>query len=323
MFWIKSMMLTIQMVGMVGLCGMSSDAEELADNFNLAERYDPELVSDFLSMETEEFEKSYDKNELYEKDILYCTEEAWRFQGIEMLLIYELDDITALRFTNVCPADAVIYEETILYNQYNLIRYFGDYAVSMYFQESRDEQSGEEKIKLIELSFVKITKTLDKSGREDVPPIEDIYRYQEYDYYEGWRELDQAEWNESPGGTKAVYMVNGFGNNAPSQIFVRYQEKIPDLIFREEAWRNYFVGWIDENHFICYNDACLILVHLERNQIEEIITVGQEEDFEPWGCQYEIRGDSLIATCYDVCYYWDIVREDGEVRLVLTERHDN
>lgn len=162
---------------------------------------------------------------------------------------------------------------------------------------------------------------MDKSGREEVT-IEDIYRYQEYDYYEGWRELDQAEWNESPEGTKAVYIVNGLGNNAPSQIFVRYQEKIPDLIFRG-TWQELFEGWIDEDHFICYNDMRLILIHLERNQIEEIITVGQE-DFETWGCQYEIRGDQLIATCInDVCYYWDIVREDGEVRLVLTESHDS
>lgn len=33
MFWLKSILLTIQMVGMVGLCGMSSDTEELADKY--------------------------------------------------------------------------------------------------------------------------------------------------------------------------------------------------------------------------------------------------------------------------------------------------
>ncbi len=38
MLWIKSMMLTIQMAGIMGLCGMSSDAEELADNFNQEKR---------------------------------------------------------------------------------------------------------------------------------------------------------------------------------------------------------------------------------------------------------------------------------------------
>ena len=49
------MTLVIQMAGIIGLWGMSSSAEELADNFYLEERYDTDLVSDFLSMDAEAF----------------------------------------------------------------------------------------------------------------------------------------------------------------------------------------------------------------------------------------------------------------------------
>lgn len=136
---------------------------------------------------------------------------------------YDLDDIRAIRFTNVWPQDTEIYEDTVLGDQ---IRYFGDYAVSMYFQESRDEGSGEK-----------------KSGPE------------------------QAEWEKSPKGTKAVYIVNEMIPNALSPIVVRYQENIPDLIFREQ-WEYCFADWIDEDHFICYNDFGPRLIHLETKEIQ-------------------------------------------------------
>ncbi len=325
MFWLKSMTLVIQMTGMIGLWGMSSSAEEMADNFHLEERYDAGLVSDFLAMDAEAFEKQYDKNALYERDILYCTEEAWRFQGVAQpayddKISYDLDDIRAIRFTNVWPQDTVIYEDTLLFNQFNLVRYFGDYAVSMYFQESRDEESGEERIRLIEFSFVRVE--VSEQDRGEVT-IEYIYKDLEYNYYDGWQEMDQAEWEESPEGTKAVYIVNAISHNAPSQVIVRYQEKIPDLIFRK-TWQYLFEGWIDENHFICYNDLGLYLVHIETRQTEEIVTaLTQEGNYDTWGCEYEIRGDQLIATSiYDECYYWDIVRENGEVRLVKSVDHE-
>ncbi|MFG6335933.1 MAG: hypothetical protein K1W20_10810 [Lachnospiraceae bacterium] len=293
MFWLKGMTLVIQMAGIIGLWGMSSSAEELADNFYLEERYDTDLVSDFLSMDAEAFEKQYDKNALYERNVLYCTEEAWRLHGVAQpacdgVASYYLDDIRAIRFTNVWPQDTVIYEDTILFNQFNLSRYFGDYAVSMYFQESRDEESGEEEIRLIEFSFVRVE--VSEQDRGDVT-IEDIYKSLEYDYYDGWREMDQVQWKKSPEGTKAVYIVNGMIPNAPSQIVMRYQENVPNLILREQ-WEYCFAGWIDEDHFVCYNDAGLYLVHIETRLIEEIVTIStQEGNFETWGCQYEIRGD--------------------------------
>lgn len=322
MFWLKSMTLVIQMTGMIGLWGMSSSAEEMADNFHLEERYDAGLVSDFLAMDAEAFEKQYDKNALYERDILYCTEEAWRFQGVAQpaydgIASYDLDDIRAIRFTNVWPQDTVIHEDTILYNQFNLIRYFGDYAVSMYFQESRDEESGEEGIRLIEFSFVRVE--VSEQDRGEVT-IEDIYKSLEYNYYAGWREMDQAEWEESPEGTKAVYIVNGMIPNAPSQIIVRYQENTPNLIFREQ-WEYCFADWIDEDHFICYNDFGPRLIHLETKQIEDIKI--DEDNYDAYGCKYEIEGDQLIATVLDEEYYrWDIVRENGEVRLVKSVDHE-
>lgn len=39
------------------------------------------IVSDFLSLDAENFEQQYDRNELYEKDILYCDQNAWKYDG--------------------------------------------------------------------------------------------------------------------------------------------------------------------------------------------------------------------------------------------------
>lgn len=311
---------------LIGLWGISGDAEEIVENFNLTEIYDAGVVSDFLSMDAETFEKNYNKNALYEKDILYCTEEAWRFQGVagpavDDTLLYEMDDIRAVRFINVWPQDTVIYEETELYNQYNLVRRFGDYAVSMYFQESRDETGGKEAIRLIEFSFVKIKMSEYDSGKAD---IDYIYRNQEYDYYWGWRERGSGEWSESPQGTKAVYLLNWIIPNGASQIYVRYQEKRQDLIFRD-TWERLFAGWIDEDHFLCYNDGGLYMVHTETGRIEEIITgSAQEDDFEAWGCHYEIKGNQVIATCAnEKVFHWDIVSSAGEVALISREMQNN
>ncbi len=322
MVWLKSIILTIQMAGLLGLWGISGDVEEIVENFNLAEIYDAGIVSDFLSMDAERFEKNHNKIALYERNILYCTKEAWRFQGVagpavDDTLLYEMDDIRAVRFINVWPQDTVVYEETELYNQYNLVRRFGDYAVSMYFQESRDETGGKEEIRLIEFSFVKIKRSEHDNGKAD---IDYIYRNQEYDYYWGWRERGAGEWSESPQGTKAVYLLNWIIPNGASQIYVRYQEKRPDLIFRD-TWEKLFVGWIDENHFLCYDDSGLYMVHTETGRIEEIITVStQEDDFETWGCHYEIKGNLVIATCAnEKVFHWDIVSSAGEVALISRE----
>lgn len=297
------------------------DKDDLADKINFEEIYAEDVVSDFLSMDAEEFENQYDKNALYERDILYCTEEAWKYHGEQLdgftdpKDYYEVDDITALRFINPELADAKLYVETDdLERVENRIFFkcFDDYAVSMYFQEKGDSE-----LELRELSFIKV-KFSEYERRETVPKT--LYELLERNYYEAQEEIAEGEWAESPGKTKAVCISNGALPKHPSQIFVRYQEKIPDLIFRR-TWECYFTGWIDDEHFLFHNDSGLYMIHIETNQLEEIVTVDAHEgNFETWGCEYEIKGEQVIATCLDEEYYrWDIVKENGEIRLVKVE----
>lgn len=303
-------------------CGEAEEQEEaLADKINFEEIYAEDVVSDFLAMDAEEFENQYDKNALYERDILYCTEEAWKYHGEQLdgftdpKDYYEVDDITALRFINPELADAKLYVETDdLERVENRIFFkcFDDYAVSMYFQEKGDSE-----LELRELSFIKV-KFSEYERRETVPKT--LYELLERKYYEAQEEIAEGEWAESPGKTKAVCISNGALPKHPSQIFVRYQEKIPDLIFRR-TWECYFTGWIDDEHFLFHNDSGLYMIHIETNQLEEIVTVDAHEgNFETWGCEYKIKGDQVIATYLDELYYrWDIVKENGEIRLVKAE----
>ena len=295
---------------------------EAAELLNLEGLYDKDVVSDFLSMDREAFEKRYDKNGLYESDILYCTEEAWKYHGEQLdgfsnpKEYFEVDDIWAIRFVNPGLTDQSLYVETEhLEDVRNRIMYqcFEDYAVSMYFQEKKDAQ-GKPELELTELSFIKVK--LGEYERRKTAPKK-LYEILESGYYEAQEEIEAGEWAFSPKKTKAVCISNGALPKHPSQIFVRCQEKAPDLIFRR-TWECLFVGWIDEEHFLFRNDIGLYMVHIENRQIEEIVTVStQEGDFETWGCRYEIRGDQVIATCiHDDCYYWDIVREAGEISLV-------
>lgn len=78
MFWLKSIIITIQAARLVGLLGISNDVEDIIDNFNLEEICDYDTVLDFLSMDTEEFEERYDKNELYERDCRGRIYSVWR-----------------------------------------------------------------------------------------------------------------------------------------------------------------------------------------------------------------------------------------------------
>lgn len=326
MFWLKSIIITIQAARLVGLLGISDDVEDIIKSFDLEEICDYDMVSDFLSMDTEEFEGKYDKNELYERDILYCTQEAWRYQGVptpsyDGAEIYDVDDITAIRFINICPLEEDMPGKDDALGNFQkvemlLLPYYGDCVASMFFQEKKDAQ-GREELKLTEFSFLKVK--MSEHDRREVAP-EELYRVLEWDYYYGWKELQQAEWKVSPGGTKAVYIINGLIPNSPSQIFVRYQEKIPDLIFRR-TWECHFTDWIDEDHFICYNDSGPIMIHLETRQIENIKQ--EEDDYDAWGCEYEIKGDQLLATCLGEEYYrWDIIRKDGDIRIIKTENQD-
>lgn len=324
MFWLRSIILTMQAARLVGLWGISSNVEELIDNFNLMEICDYAMVSDFLSMDTAEFEQRYDKNGLYDRDILYCSREAWKYDGEavdwfqEPEEYYEVEDITAIRFMNGCPVETDVFGENDEAEDNQkmkmlLLQYFDDYAVSMYFHACKDTQSGAEELKLMEASFLKVK--LEEYDRREVAP-KALYELLEDVYYEVQEELRAGEWAVSPDGEKAVYISNGALPKHPSQIYVRYQEKLPDLIFRG-TWEYHFTGWIDENHFICYNDFGPIMIHLENKQIE---IIKQEEDhYDAWGCGYEIKENQLIAACLDEEYYrWDIVRKDGDIRIIKT-----
>ena len=45
-----------------------------------------------------------------------------------------------------------------------------------------------------------------------------------------------------------------------------------------------------------------------------------EDDYDAWGCEYEIKENQLIGTCLDEEYYrWDIIRKDGDIRITKTE----
>ncbi len=287
--------------------------------------YDDAVVSDFLSMNTEEFAKKYDKKELYDRDILYCTREAWKYDGElvdafqEESDCYKVEEITAIRFLNGYSADRDIWEErdTLADNQEagnTDVRYFGDYAMSMYFRQNTEGEKGKEEQELIELSYIKVK--LDESdSRETAPAIlyDDIERY----YYQVQEEIQSGEWAVSPDQQKAVCITNGMIPKHPAQIFVRYQDKHPDVIFRR-TWECHFAEWVDEDHFICYNDGGPIMIHLETHQIEDIKK--EEDDYDTWGCEYEIKGNQLIATFMDEEYYrWDIVREGGEIRMIKAE----
>ena len=119
MFSLRSVIIIMQAARLVGLLGISNDVEDIIDNFNLEEICEYDTVSDFLSMDTEEFEERYDKSELYERDILYCTQEARRYDGEavdwfqEPDEYYDAEDITAIRFINGYPAETNVSGENM------------------------------------------------------------------------------------------------------------------------------------------------------------------------------------------------------------------
>ncbi len=285
--------------------------------------YDEGIVSDFLSMDAEEFERTYDKKQLYAKDILYCSREAWKYDGERVdgfqddRDCYEVENITAIRFGNEHFKDSDFWEGNMTLADEQepgsvVVRYFGEYALSMYFRENAE--GGEGRPELIELSYIKVK--LEKTDSRKVAPAA-LYERLEESYYEVQEEIRSGEWVLSPNQKKAVCISNGMLPKHPSQIFVRYQEKAPDLIFRRTS-ECHFMDWIDANHFICYNDAGPVMVHLESGQIENIKK--KEDDYDGYGCDYEIQGDYLIAVCLDEEYYrWKIVREDGEIRMAATD----
>ena len=116
-------------------------------------------------MDTEEFENQYDRNELYDRGILYCDRCAWKYDGEvvdgfqKQEDYYEVDDITAIRFIDLYASDMVVHSkdddfETGQEEGELVLQYFGDYAVSMYSFIGSDTQSGEN-VNIVEFSYVK------------------------------------------------------------------------------------------------------------------------------------------------------------------------
>lgn len=179
------------------------ESKEAAEILNLEGMYDEDVVSDFLSMDREVFEKQYDKNALYEKDILYCTEEAWKYQGEQLdgfsdpKEYFDIDDIWAIRFVKPGLTEPSLNVETDHFEDVrNRIAYqcFEDYAVSMYFQEKNDVQ-GKPELELTELSFIKVK--FGEDERREIAPRR-LYELLESGYYEAREEIEAGEWAVSP-----------------------------------------------------------------------------------------------------------------------------
>lgn len=284
------------------------------------------VVSDFLALDSEDFENKYDKNQLYERNILYCDMEAWRLQGTQLDGFQDPEDyfdvtnIAALRYT----VDDRLYDFVDEYHEDAdslgssssmtdvYIQHVGDYAISIYFQRDMDTQK-EDSIKLLEISYVKVELGEGEAARS-------LYQYLENDYYEVREAILSEDWIISPEINKEICVMNGALPKHPVQIFIRYRDKRPDTVFRF-TWEQGIVGWIDEEHVVCYMmDWKPKLIHLETNQVEEIdIAVGENgrRVFDSYGAHYEINENKLIARVLgEEVYRWDIVKENDEVYII-------
>ena len=101
----------------------------------------------------------------------------------------------------------------------------------------------------------------------------------------------------------------------PSQIFIRYKEDKPYTVYREYGDQG-IAGWIDNDHLVCYHhDYYPVLMHLERNETEEIPR--ENCDYDTYGVKYYIRGSNVIAQPYsEEPYQWEILEKDGEIYVV-------
>ncbi len=277
-------------------------------------------------MDSEDFENKYDRNQLYEEDILYCDMAAWRYHGTQVDGFqnpedyYDVKNTAALRymiddrlydFVEENHADADSFSNNSFTTDV-YIKYMGDYAISIYFQRNTDDAE-EDLMRLLEISYVKV-----ELGEGKVPMS--LYQYLENDYYEVREDILSEDWMISPEGNKEVCVMNGALPKHPAQIFIRYRDKKPDAVFRF-TWEQGIAGWIDEEHVVCYMiDWNPKLIHLETNQVEEIeISVGdnRERVFDACGAKYEITGNQLIVRYKnEELYRWDIVKENQEVRIV-------
>ena len=272
-----------------------------------------QVISDFLSMDSVEFQENYNKDDLYQSGILYCGHEAWKYDGNQVDAFqepgdyYSVANITAIRFYKEQPVliylNMNINDQSGQYEEKISIDYHTDYAVSIY---SKPGDNGLPCIQ--EISFVKIELCSGEAPR-------DLYQYLESDYYKVRASLIGETWILSPDGEKAVCVSNGGLPKHPSQIFIWHKDNKPLTVFRE-TWELRVVGWIDNDHLVCdvIDIAPPILVHLERNEMEKIT---EERNFDTYGAKYSIQGSCLIAQPYvEEPYQWQILEKDGEIYIV-------
>ena len=143
-----------------------------------------QVITDFLDKNPFSFKLSYYENEeLNESGIVYCNKESWQCEEGQLDTFqilgehYEVEDITALRIfkrqeNDIC-GEINIGDELESTDKL-LIKYFGDYAISVYCKETEEAQDGKRIVE--EISFIK----LEVEGGE---APEELYRYLENEYY--------------------------------------------------------------------------------------------------------------------------------------------
>lgn len=277
--------------------------------------YTEQVVLDFLHMNSIEFQESYNKDDLNQSGILYCGKESWKYDGNQVDAYqedcYNVVNITAIRFYQKQPVPVYlnmnIGDHLVQYEEEIRIDYNTDYVVSIYSKPAENDLPC-----IQEISFVKIELDVGTAPK-------DLYQFIENDYYEVRESLIDKTWILSPNGEKAACVSNGELPKHPSQVFIWYKDNKPLVVFREN-WELRIVGWIDNDHLVLdkINISTPILVHLERNEIEEI---SEERKFDTDGAKYRIPGSSLVAEDYygEQMYQWEILERDGEIYVVETD----
>lgn len=280
-----------------------------------------QVIEDYLELDSDSFKSKYGNEELYKEGILYCDEEAWKYNGEQLDAFqnpndyYEINDISAIRiikgqenpvYNGINVGDEVNGEEI----EKVLIDYYENYAVSVYYA-NLSEKSNEDNSTLgvKEISFVKV-----ELKKGEAP--ESLYSYLEQDYYRVRKSLENEMWVSSPNGEKEACVSNGELPKHPSQIFIRNKNDVPDIIFRRN-WEQRIVGWLDDEHLICdeIDAGGPLLIHLESHEIERIKT--ENDDYDTYGAKYKIDGNYLIAKWLDEeIYRWKIDSKNEEIFIV-------
>ena len=320
-------MLNLSLVEGVAQTDSITDAveqeEQMPDSLAVQEEYEPkeesymdteQVISDFLSMDAVEFQEKYDRDDLYQRGMLYCDHDAWKYDGNQVDAFqepgdyYDVVNITAIRFYKEQPVPVYlnmnINDQSGQREEEISIDHHTDYAVSVYSKPADDGLSY-----IQEISYVKIELY---SGTAP----EDLYHFIEGNYYKVREELKNKTWILSPDGDKAACVSNGGLPKYASQVYVWQGDDKPFTVFREE-WELEIVGWIDNDHLAYYKRHMSppVLVHLERNEIEKIT---EERKFDTDGVKYSIQGSDLIAIDYEgeQIYQWKILEKDGEIYVL-------